>query len=197
MMDAVRQTTISEAMLFFVLLFVLPGMAFLVWNLRKYEKMLNGREKPAEKRKRKERGKTSSFAPPKKSDGVFPYKSRQFLSPRETACLAALREVLAADAVDVFAKTALWELVEPADKDPAYAERLHGLDFDFLICDRITGQPLTAVMFNPGKGRSNDQADLLRKICEAAETHVVFIDMAESYDAKSLKESLGIPDLEM
>ena len=197
MMDAVRQTTISEAILFFVLLFVLPGMAFLIWNLRKYEKMLNGRGKPAEKGKMNEQGKTSSSSPPQKSDGIFPYKPRQFLSPHETACLAAMREVLAADAVDVFAKTALWELVEPADKDPVYAERLHGLDFDFLVCDRITGQPLTAVMFNPGKSRSNGQADLLRKICEAAGTHVVFIDMAESYDAKSLKESLGIPDLEM
>ena len=196
MTDAVRQITVAEVILLFVLLFVLPGMAFLVWKLREYERMLANGGQLAEKKKKKERGETSPPIPKKISDNVFPYQSRPLLLPPETACLAALREVLAADNVDVFAKTALWELVEPTDKDPGYAERLRGLDFDFLICDRATGRPLTAVMFNPGKGGSDDQAVLLRKICDAAGTHVVFIDRAENYDAKTLKESLGIPDLE-
>jgi hypothetical protein len=197
MLDAISQITISEVILLFVLLFVLPGMGYLVFNLRKYEKMA-GRPPATEKKKKKKKDEPPPPppAPKKVPDNVFPYRTRPLLSPPERACLIALREVMGAD-YDVFAKTALWERIEPTDQDPGYAERLRGLAFDFLICDRDTGEPLTAIMFNPGKGKPAGPADLLRKICEAAGVHAVFIDLAEQYDAKKLKEALGIPDIDL
>ncbi len=98
--------------------------------------------------------------------------------------------------MDVFAKVALWELVESTDKAPGYAGRLKGLDFDYLLCDRKTGRMLTAVMYNPGKGRPAGPVDEVRKICAAAKANVVFIDMAEKYDAKTLGAALGLPALD-
>jgi hypothetical protein len=71
------------------------------------------------------------------------------------------------------------------------------LCYDFLVCDKSTGKPLTAVMYKPGRGRPAGGVDELLKICKAAEANVVSIDMAEKYDAKSLKEALGIPELDL
>ncbi len=52
-------------------------------------------------------------------------------------------------------------------------------------------------MYKPGRGRPAGAVDELLKICKAAEASVVSIDMAEQYDVKSLKDALGIPDLDL
>ena len=196
MWDAIAQITISEVVLLFVLLLVLPGMAYMVMQMRKLEARA-GLAPPNEKKKKKEEEPppTPATAVKKVPDNVFPYRTRTFLSPPELACVAAMREVLGANLVEVYPKVALWEMLESTDKDPGYLERLNGLDLDFLVCDKKTGQPLTAVIFNPGKGRPAGRIDLVGKSCAAAGLPAVFIDMAEQYDAKSLKAALGIPDI--
>ncbi len=200
MMDILSQITLSEVMLLFVLLFVLPAMAYLLWRLRMYEKLFG--ELPAGA------GRKAPPSPPPPAAAVlaggapdappdvFPYRTRVFLSPPEKACLAALREALGPE-VEVFPKVALWETVEPTDRNPGFLERLKGKDYDFLVCDRKTGQPLTAVLFKPGKGRPAGPVDELKRICAAAKANLVFIDMAENYDARKLKEALGIPELDI
>ncbi len=129
-------------------------------------------------------------------DNVYPYKTKKFLSPSDHACLNAMQEALGEE-VYVFPKVALWEHFESTEKNPGYMKRLHELDYDFLVCDRRTGQPLTAVMYNAGKGRPAGKIDAVKKICKAAGAPVVFIDQAPEYDADSLKEALGLPDLDM
>ncbi len=202
MMDAIRQISISEVMLLFILIFVLPLLTLMTLRLRKYEAAFG--ELPGAK---KNGGKAAPEAAPAAApasapaveavpDNVYPYKVKAFLSPSDHACLEAMREALG-DEVDVFPKVALWELVESTDKAPGYLQRLHDKDYDFLVCDRRTGQPLTAVMYNAGKGRPAGRIDEIRKICKAASAHLVFIDQAAEYDADSLKKALGLPDLDI
>ncbi|MCL2001221.1 MAG: DUF2726 domain-containing protein [Planctomycetes bacterium] len=198
MLDIIAQITISEVMLLFVLLFVLPTTTFLILRLRRYENLFGELPNTVGKKKAKppEQPKTAPLAVGATAvpTDVFPYKIRAFLSSADKACLQAMREALGPD-VEVFPKVALWETIESADKNPGYLERLHGKDYDFLVCDRKTGQPLTAVMFKPGRGRPTGAVDELKRICAAAKANVVFIDMLENYDAKMLKDALGIPDL--
>lgn len=197
MMEIIGKITISEVMLLFILFFVLPGMAFLVHKLRRYEVEFG--PLPELKKKKKVKKEEPAPAPASKADAAqapFSYRLATFLSPADKACLGALREALGGE-VEVFPKVALWEVVEPSDGNTAVAERLHGKDFDFLVCDKKTGQPLTAVAYKPGKGRPAGPTDDLKKICAAADANVVFIEMAENYDAKTLKDALGIPELEI
>ncbi len=205
MLDALAKTTISEVILLFLLLFVLPMLALLVRRLRKYE-MLYGvlKEEGKKKKKKKTEEPVAEPEPPAPvapedeapPDNAYPYASRTFLSPADKACLSALREAFGPD-VNVFPKVAVWEVVEPTEKAIGYANRLRGLLFDFLICDGITGQVLTGIAYNPGKGRPAGPIDELKEICHAAGTNLVFIDMAEEYNAKTLKDALGIPDLDI
>ena len=200
MMDILSKITVSEVLLLFVLLFVLPGMGYLVMRLRKYEALFGFFPDDKKKAKKPEPAAAETAAKTEPAagvpDDVFPYRSKAFLSPADEACLGAMREALG-DEVEVFPKVALWEFVESTDKEAGYLQRLHGRDVDFLVCDRKTGRPLTAVAYNPAKGRPAGPVDELKKICDAAEANIVFIDMAEEYDAKSLKEALGIPELDI
>lgn len=202
MMEILGKTSISEVILLFNLIFLLPMMALMLLRLRKYETLFG--QLPESDKKKKGKAEPEPTAAPTPAGGtdpdavpddVFPYKTRAFLSPADRACLAALREALGE--VEVYPKVALWELVEATDKAPGYARRMHGKDFDFLVCDRRTGMPFTAVMYKPGKGRPAGAVDELQKICQAAGANVVLIDMAEEYDVKTLKDALGIPDLEI
>lgn len=202
MMDILGKITFSEVLLLFVLLFVLPGMTYLVLRLRKYEALFGflPDDKAKKKAKKSEPVTVESAAEtesvPDVPNDVYPYRSKVFLSPADKACLGAMREALGEE-VEVFPKVALWELVESTEKEAGYLQRLHGKDVDFLVCDRKTGRPLTAVAYNPGKGRPAGPVDELKKICDAAEANIVFIDMAEEYDVKSLKDALGIPELDI
>ena len=83
------------------------------------------------------------------------------------------------------------------DGEKGAEERLRGICYDGLVCDRQTGKALTGVMFNPGRGRPAGGVDELKKSCKAAGAPVVFIDMAEKYYATSMKNALGIPDLDL
>ena len=203
MMDAIRKITISEVILLFILVFVLPLLTLMLLRLRKYETMygaLPEKKKKGKKSDRTDDAPVAAAAPAPAEDAVpadvYPYKAKAFLSPADHACLVAMQEALG-DEVDVFPKVALWELVEATDKAPGFLKRLHDKDYDFLVCDKRTGQPLTAVMYNPGKGRPAGRVDEIKKICKAAGANVVFIDMAEQYDVDSLKEALGLPDLDI
>ncbi len=201
MFDAIRSITIPEVILLFLLLFVLPLLFLMVRRLRSYEALFGALPEkdgkgqaaaPAAPAPRAAAAPAEDAVP----DNVYPYKVRAFLSPADHACLLAMREALGEE-VDIFPKAALWALVESTEKAPGYAKRLHDKEFDFLVCDRRTGRPLTAVMYNPGKGRPAGKIDEVKKICKAAGEPLVFIDMAEHYDAASLKEALGIPDLDL
>lgn len=196
MLDSIRQITIAEVMLLFVLLFVVPITATLLLRLRRYEAQfgqLKGKAKKAAPAAAAPAAKAAEDDVPK---NVYPYRSRPFLTAPEKDCLAALREALG-DQVEVYPKVALWETVESSDANPGFARRLHDKDFDFLVCDFRTGQPLTAVMFKPAKGKPAGPIDEIKRICEAAGANVVFIDQAEDYDAAKLKAELGLPDLEL
>ncbi len=200
MWDAITKAGIAEIALLFVVLFLCPLLFLLVRRLKRYETKFGylegGAPPPPKPKKEKAPPPAPAAEKPKVPDNVFPYKSRQFLSPPERQCLEALQQALGAE-VDIFPKVALWETVEPTESDPGYAERLHQLDFDYLVCDKKLGQPLTAVMFKPGKGRPAGPVDMLTKICAAAGANLVFIDMAEQYDAEQLKKELGLPDLDI
>ena len=204
MMEIISKITIAEVILLFVLCFILPLLALLLLRLRKYETLFGalpeeGKKGKKKKKKQEEEVAAAAVAAPDPDavpDDVWPYGAKGFLSPADRACLAAMREALGPE-VDVFPKVALWETVEATDKAPGYGKRLHGKAYDFLVCDRKTGQPLTGVMYNPGKGRPAGAIDDFRKICRAAGANVVFIDMAEEYDVKTLKEALGIPELDI
>lgn len=200
-MDIIKQASISEVVLLFNLLFVLPTLAFLLLKLRKYETLFGAL--PDEKKKKKKKAKPEPPPPPanpekKATDGKYPYQLAVFLSPPERSCLSALETALGAE-VAVYPKVALWEWVEPTDKDPDYRDRLHGLELDFLVCDRRTGQALTAVMFKAVKGRPAGKIDEIKKVCEAAGAKLVFVEFVEGgeYDPAKLKKELGIPDLDL
>lgn len=206
MLDVLGKTSISEVILIFILLFVLPLIALLLRRLRKYEALFGVLPDEGRKKKKKKKGDepapeapaAAPVAPQEEAppDNRYPYQSRPFLSSADKACLNAMREALGPD-VDVFAKVALWETVESTEKAAGYANRLKGLAFDCLVCDRRTGQVLTAVMYNPGKGRPAGLIDEIKKICTAAKANLVFIDMAEEYDVKTLSAALGIPNLDV
>lgn len=199
MMDILGQITIAESLLLFILLFVLPGLTFLIRKLRRYEKEFGQLPEEKKKKKKKEEPPPPEPAAPAKDAvpaDVFPYRAKTFLSPADKACLAAMREAMGAE-VEVFPKVALWETVESTDKNPGFGERLHGKDYDFLVCDKKTGQPLTGVMYAPAKGRPAGPIDDMKKICAAAGANLVFIDMAEEYDVKKMKDALGIPELDL
>lgn len=201
MMDSLSKISISEVILLFLLLFLLPLFGLILLRLREYERAYgqvpeSGGGKPAEKELPPPEPAKEATKEDEVPGNVYPYKVRAFLSPADRACLVAMREALGPE-VEIYPKVALWELVEATDKAPGFLKRLHDKDYDFLVCDRKTGLPLTAVMYNPGKGRPAGNIDEVRKICQAAGVNVVFIDMAEEYDAASLKEALGIPDLDI
>ncbi len=202
MLDAIRSITISEVILLFLLIFLLPLLFLMTRRLRAYEALF-GALPDKEGKDKKDAPAPAAAAPaaPAPSedavpDNVYPYKIKAFLSPADHACLLAMREALGED-VDVFPKVAIWELVDSTEKAPGYLKRLHDKDYDFLVCDRRTGRPLTAVMYNPGKGRPAGKIDEVKKISKAANAPLVFIDMAEHYDAASLKAALGLPDLDI
>lgn len=202
MMDAIRQASLSEVMLLFVLVFVLPGMTYLLMRLRRYE-MLYGLLPDKKKKKRKKEPDPDASPAEEAVKSVepslerkYPYKARLFLSPPERACLAAMREALGGE-VDVYPKAALWETVESEESEPFFRDRLRGLDYDFLVCDKATGRLLTAVMFNPGRGRPAGPGDTIKKVCQAAGVNVVFIDLVEEYDVDKMKRALGIPELDL
>lgn len=199
MMDTILSIGISEVVLLFVLLFLLPAMALLVLRLRKYETLFG--ELPEEKKAGKKK-KEKKAEPPKEAPAAagpaasnVGFKVKQFLTPADRACLAAMKEALGE--VEVYPKVAFWETVEPTERDAEASRRLEGKCLDFLVCDKSTGRALTAVMFNPGKGRPAAGIDEIRTISQTAAAPLVFIDMAEKYDAKTLKKALGIPDLEL
>lgn len=200
MMEVIGKISIAEVILLFLLLFVLPTLFLLVMRLRKYEAMFGQLPKEAKRGKKKKKKdadeeQANEGAAPEALEG-YPYRSKTFLSPADRACLVAMREALGPD-VDVFPKVALWETVEPTEKDEAYRARLSDKCYDFLVCDKATGKALTAVMYKPGRGRPAGGIDELKNVCKAAEANVVFIDMAEKYDGKSLKDALGIPELDL
>lgn len=195
MADILRRTGIAEVILLFNLLFVLPTLALLLLRVRKYEARFGP---PGGKEKGEARPKAETPPPPnaeRTTDGKYPYRRALFLSPPERSCLAALETALGPEAA-VHPKVALWEWVEPTDKDPDYRKRLHGLALDFLVCDRRTGQALAAVMFKPAKGRPSNGLSETRKICEAAGAKLVLVEFVEDgeYDSARLKKELGIPD---
>lgn len=201
-MEVLGKITVSEVMLFIVLVIILPMMALLLRRLRQYETLHGDLPAPERKPRGKKAAAKNAEPPapdakesPADADG-YAYRSGVFLTSADRACLAAMREALGNE-VDVYPKTALWEVVEPSEPGKGGAERLHGLAFDFLVCDARTGGVLTAVMYRPGKGRPAGRVDEVKKICAAAGANVVFIDMAESHDAKSLKDALGIPELDI
>lgn len=199
MLDVLGKASISEVILIFLLLFVLPLIALLLRRLRKYEALYGVLQEEGKKKKGDEPAPEAPPPAPQEEappDNSYPYQSRPFLSSADKACLNAMREALGPD-VDVFAKVALWETVESTERAAGYANRLKGLAFDYLVCDRKTGQVLTAVMYNPGKGRPAGPIDEIKKVCAAAKANVVFIDMAEEYDVKTLSAALGIPNLDV
>lgn len=200
MLDSIRQITIAEVMLLFVLLFVIPLTAALLVRLRRYEARfgrLAGREdRAAVPVSAPAAAPDAKPAGDEASGNAYPYRERQFLTAPEKACLAALREALG-DQVEVYPKVALWELVEPTEANPDFAQRLHGKDFDYLVCDAQTGQPLTAVMFKPARGRPAGPVDEIRRICGAAGANVVFLDQADDYDAAGLRAALDLPDIDL
>lgn len=201
LMDVIGKIAISEVILLFLLLFVLPALFLLIMRLRKYEAQFG--QLPEEKKNKKKKKKSVEEPPAEAKPAAaehaaegYPYRTKAFLSPADRACLQAMREALGPDA-EVYPKVALWETVEPTEKDAAYARRLEGTCYDFLVCDKRTGKPLTAVMYRPGRGRPAGAVDELLKICKAAGANVVSIDMVEKYDVKSLKAALGIPELDL
>lgn len=201
MMEVIGKISISEVILLFLLLFILPILGMLVMRLRKYEALFgdlaqDGKEAAPSVDVEENAPPAAKPEDDSVPDDVFPYKSREFLTPADRACLDAMREALGPD-VDIFPKVALWKTVESTEKDAGYGRRLHGHAFDFLVCDKRTGKALTAVMFNPAKGRPAGGIDELRKICKAAAANIVFIDLAEQYDVATMKEALGIPELDL
>lgn len=204
MMEILSKITISEVILLFNLLFVLPTLALLLLRLRKYEALYGvlptepGKKRGKKTKKIEAPGDDAAAKNAGRAEAAagYAYRTRTFMSPAERNCLRVMREVLGDD-VDIFPKVALWETVDPMDAGAGASSRLEGKDYDFLICDRRTGQPLTAVMFKGGRGRPAGSVDELVKICESAGAGVVFIEMADDYNVKKMKEALRIPELEL
>ncbi len=92
---------------------------------------------------------------------------------------------------------ALWQVVEATDANPGFHDRLTEKSLDYLVCDAATGKPFTAICLEPQKGAPRGPSEELAKICKAADLHLVYVPIAETYDAKQLKSLLGIPDIEL
>ena len=186
MVEILGQARVTEAILFFVLVFILPMTAIILLKLRKYEAMYGviprGDRKAGDRKRARERPEPPK-ADPIKPD-VFPYRKKAFLEPSDRLCLQALEEAMG-EGTRIHAKVALWEVVQSMDRNPGYAERLRGKMVDFLLCDAATSQPFAAVSHEPGGGE-------LAKICAAAETHLVLIPRADAYDPARLRETLGV-----
>ncbi len=212
MFDIIGKASISEVILVFLLVFLLPLLALLVQRLRRYEALYGdlpklkrnwGKKKTVDEDGDEEQLMAASDTAVKpRADAAdddsggdaYPYRAKTFLTNADRACLAAMREVYGKE-VEIFPKVALWETIEPSMGGAAYPRRLSDKDFDFLICDSRTMKPLTAVMYNPKKGPAAGRADEIRRICQAAAAPVVFIDMNDKYDAKRLRQALGVPEL--
>ena len=195
MMEIFGQTSISEVILLFVLLFAVPLMAVLLRRLRNCEKQL-GEGRGGKKKKKKSKdtvARTDASGKPSVPPDVFPYREKVFLTPPERACLEALNETFGRE-VRIYAKVALWELAESTDKNPGFSERLADKSVEFLICDAATGKPFTAVCFEQDAGGPQGRNDDLRMICKAIGLHLVFLPQADEYDAAALREQLNIPD---
>lgn len=204
MMDVLSRISVAEIALLANIIFILPGFALLLRQLMKYEKLYG--DLPSSKKTKKKKAEEPAPAPAtpaepakKVNTGIFPFESKPFMSPADAACLGALAGALGD--VNVFPKVALWELIQvKKDKNEdteGQQERLYGKMLDFLVCDRTTCKPMTAVLFNPGKGRPAGPVEELKSICKAAEVNLVFIDQKEEYDVAALKQELGIPDLDV
>ncbi len=211
MLEIIGKISISEVILIFLLIFLIPILGLLIQRLRRYEEQFGDLPKAKRKwGKKKEKAADEPPAAPDKpenaaapvladleedlSSDVYPYRAKTFLSGGDKACLAAMREVYGPD-VEIFPKVALWETVEPTVGGVAHSRRLLDKDFDFLICDARTMKPLTGVLYNPKKGPAAGRVDEIRRICQAAAANVVFIDTNEKYDAKQLRRALGVPEL--
>lgn len=198
MKDILGNMAISEVVLWFVLIFLLPMIVVILRRLRRYED-LYGLLGPKKKKKKKVEepppaAPAAPAAPPVPAN-VFPYRARTFLDPSEAGCLKAVIGAMG-EGVLVFAKTALADLAESTDANPGFADRLKGLSVDYLVVDQRTGKPFTAVQFEPEKGAPRGARDAVKGVCEAIGLHLVFIPRGE-YEAGDLKKLLGIPELDM
>ncbi len=199
-MDIIRQITISEVILLFNLVFVLPAMALLILQLRKYERQFGPLPEETKKKSRKKKEKEDTAAAaalfsPANPD-KYPYAAKNFLSAGDIACITALEEAFGPD-VRVSPKVALWETIEPTEKDAEYRDRLHGRNYDFLLSDKALGQPLSAIMYRPVSGPAIAKSDEMKKICAAAGMQLVFIEQAAEYNTENLKNELGIPNFDL
>lgn len=88
-----------------------------------------------------------------KSDGkpvakvAFPYtRNERILSPAESSFLAALR-LAVADEYEIFAKVRLLDVlsVKAGEGRQAAFNRVQAKHLDFLLCDRLTSQPVLAL----------------------------------------------------
>ena len=200
MVEVIGKAAISELILLFVLLFVIPLLVFLLRRLRAYENqygpLLKKRGKGKKKKEKIEKEKAPEADQPEEVPDVYPYRMKSFITPPERACLEALSTAFGPD-VKIHVKVALWGLVESTDKEPGYHARLTGKYIDFLLCDAATDKAFTAVCFEPGKGKIRKAYDELESICQAAGLHLAFLPMADDYDADELKNLLDIRDIDL
>ena len=197
MIEQIRQAALSEIMLLFVLIFIMPAIVILLFRLRRYE-TLYGELEPAKKNKA-EKKKKDELTQEKENKPLpalnnFPYQKRTMLQPPERNCLKALEEVMGDD-TRIFAKVAISQLIETSDVDPGYNSRLSGKYFDFLLCEYDTCQPFTAIMLVDRKQKNRGQDKELDNICEAAEMHVIKIPAQDSYTAEEVRKIIGLPDI--
>lgn len=198
MWELLGQTGISEAILLFILIFIIPLLGYLLLKLRRYENQygviyLRGKKK---KKKKKPEPPPKEMKPEKPSvpPDVFPYETKPFINPSEQMLLDALYEAIGGD-IMIYTKVALSGLVQSTDSNPGFHDRLADKYVDFLICDKQTGNPFTAVCLEPGKKAPKGPTEELAKICQAANLHLVFLPQADSYDTAKVKKLLDIPDL--
>ncbi|MDR3211792.1 MAG: DUF2726 domain-containing protein [Planctomycetota bacterium] len=199
MLDLIGSASLSEVVLLFEIIFILPLIAYLLVRLRKYEARLAGDGDDKKKKKKKEPEKAAPAKADKKPAvpaDVFPYQTKSFMDPTEKSCLESLSEALGGD-TRIYLKVALSELVQSTDPNPGFQDRLSQRSVDFLVCDGATGKPLSAICFEPGKKTPTGQKDDLVAICQAAGLPLVFIPQQEKYDVKKLREALNIPDLSL
>lgn len=192
-MELLSQVAISEIMLLFVLLFIVPILVILVLKLRACESFMANmspeKKKPAETA---EPVPAASARPPVPPD-KFPYKVKQLLQSAERGCLASLHTVMG-EGTSVYPKVALWSLVEPSESDPGYMERLTNKFFDFLLCDNLTGQPFSALAFEQTDREGKKALEEMKKICEAAGVHLILLPRRDQYDSALLRKIMELPE---